>query len=211
MPELEHDRLSLILAQAERAGINGALSDVLRDPRLVNVIAGHFRVPSPSMDACLRYYRAHQDDFREPDRYLGRQIVLPLGAGDAAAQLDAWARAERMIAILCFSPRMFSDLLVSYGELQDASGGASGQLGPVAHGGLLAPLDAMFFALKPGEICPAPILTELGVHVIILDRILPGEAVPFAAVHGRISVLLRREMRHAAAARHLARLAARHL
>jgi peptidyl-prolyl cis-trans isomerase C len=206
MPELERDRVSMILAQAERAGIHGPLPDVLRDPRLINVIAGHFRVPLPSVEACRRYYRDHQDDFREPDRYLGRQIMLPLGAGDARAQLEAWARAERMIAILSFSPRMFPDLLASYGEAL----GTSGQLGPVARGGLPGPLDAMFFALKPGEICPVPILTELGVHVIILDRILDGDVMPFAAVHGRISFLLRQEMRHAAAARHLARLAARH-
>jgi peptidyl-prolyl cis-trans isomerase C len=196
----------MIVAQAKRAGIHGSLPDVLRDPRLINIIAGHFRVPSPSVEGCRRYYHDHQDEFREPDRYLGRQIVLPLGTGDAAAQLESWARAERMIAILSFSPRMFPDLLASYGEHL----GTSGQLGPVAQGGLSGPLDAMFFALKPGEICPGPILTELGVHVIILDRILPGEVVPFAAVHGRISFLLRQEMRHAAAARHLARLAARH-
>jgi peptidyl-prolyl cis-trans isomerase C len=206
MPELERDRLSMITAQAERAGIHGSFPDVLRDPRLIKVIAGHFRVPSPSADVCRRYYRDHQDDFREPDRYLGRQIVLSLGAGDAAAQLEAWARAERMIAILSFSPRMFPDLLVSYGE----DPGISGQLGPVALGGLPGPLDAMFFALKPGDICPVPIMTELGVHVIVLDRILAGEVVRFAAVHGRISFLLRQEMRHAAATRHLARLAARY-
>src|SRR6185295_18915044 len=120
---LERDRLSLIVAQAERAGIHGPLSDVLRDPRLVSVIVGHFRVPSPSVDACRRYYRDHQDVFREADRYLGRQIVLPLGSVDDATQLEAWARAERMIAILSFSPRMFTDLLVSYGAPQGTSSG----------------------------------------------------------------------------------------
>jgi peptidyl-prolyl cis-trans isomerase C len=206
MAELERDRLATIMTLAARAGIAGTLPELLRDPRLVTVIAGHFRVPTPSADACRRYYRDHQDEFREPDRYLGRQIVLPLAVDDIAPQPEVWARAERIIAILIFSPRMFTDLLIGFGAASDTSG----QLGPVARGALPGPLDAMFFALRPGEICPVPIITEQGVHVIIMDRVLPGEAVPFAAVHGRVSFLLRQEMRYAAAGRHLARLASRY-
>jgi peptidyl-prolyl cis-trans isomerase C len=205
MPELERDRLAMIATMARRAGIPGALPELLCDPRLVGVIAGLFRVPSPSSEACRRHYRDHTDTFREPDRYLGRQIVLPLVTGDIAEQPEVWARAERMIAILSFSPRMFPDLLVSFGAAPD-----SGQLGPVARGALPPALDAMFFALRPGEICPVPVVSAEGVHVLILDRILPGDVMPFAAVHGRISFLLRQEMRHAAATRHIARLVGRY-
>lgn len=201
IPELERDRLAAITTMARRAGITGALPELLRDPRLVDVIAGLFRVPAPSAEACRRYYRQHADAFREPDRYLGRQIVLPLATGDIAAQPEVWARAERIIAILSFSPRMFPDLLVSFGAVP-----GTGQLGPVARGALPASLDAMFFALRPGEICPVPIVSPQGVHVLLLDRILPGDLAPFAAVHGRISFLLRQQLRHAAATRHLARL-----
>jgi peptidyl-prolyl cis-trans isomerase C len=205
LPALERDRLFTISQLAERAGITGPLATLLRDPRVVDLVAGHFRVPPPSTEACRRYYRDHQDEFREPDRYLGRQIVLPLDA-DIAERPDVWARAERIVAILNFTPHMFPDLLISYGSQEESSG----QLGPVARGALPAPLDAIFFALRPGEICPVPIVTEQGVHVVMLDRILSGEAAPFMSVHSRISFLLRQDMRRAAAARHLARLADRH-
>jgi peptidyl-prolyl cis-trans isomerase C len=206
MGELEHDRLAVISAMAERAGITGGLPELLRDPRLIAVLADHFRVPSPSADACAQYYRDHLDAFREPDRRLGRQIVLPLAGGDVTTQPEVWARAERIIAMLNFSPSMFPDLAASYGM----GWNTSGQLGPVARGALAAPLDAMFFALRPGEICPVPIVTEQGVHVVILDRTLPGDPVSFSAAHGRVSARLRQEQRHAAAARHLARLAERY-
>lgn len=205
MAELERDRLATIKTMAQRAGITGAVPELLRDPRLIGVIAGLFRVPAASTEACRRYYRDHPEEFREPDRYLGRQIVLPLASGDIAAQPDVWARAERIIAILTSSPRMFPDLLVSFGTAE-----TSGQLGPVARGALPAAIETMFFALRPGEICPVPIVTEQGVHVVILDRILRGEAVPFAAVHRRVGALLRQEMRQTAATRHLARLAERY-
>jgi peptidyl-prolyl cis-trans isomerase C len=203
-PELERGRLSAITDLAARAGITSSIPDLLRDQRMVTILAGHFRVPTPGVEACRRYFHEHQEEFREPDRYLGRQIVLPLGPGDAAAQPEVLARAERIIAILSFSPRMFTDLLVGYG-----AGTGSGQLGPVARGALPTALDGQFFALKPGQICQAPIVTEQGIHVVVLDRIIPGELAPFAAVHGKVSFLLRQEMRHAAAARHLARLAER--
>jgi peptidyl-prolyl cis-trans isomerase C len=205
MADLERDRLTAIAALAQRAGITGVVPELLSDPRLIDVIASLFRVPAPSIDACRRHYGDHPEEFRQPDRYLGRQIVLPLATGDIAVQPEVWARAERIIAILSSSPRMFPDLLVSFG-----AGAGTGQLGPVARGALPPALDAMFFVLRPGEICPVPIVTEQGVHVVMLDRVLQGEVVPFAAVHGRISFLLRLQMRQAAAARHLARLVQRY-
>jgi peptidyl-prolyl cis-trans isomerase C len=202
---LERDRLADILRQAERAGIRGSIPEMLRDPRLVNILAGHFKAPPPTTEACLRYYRDHREELREPDLYVGRQIVLPLGA--AAPAGEAWARAERIIAILNFAPHMFQDLLVSYGA--KSAGGGPVRIGPVARGALPPPLDAMFFALRPGEIGPVPVLTERGAHVVILDRILGGEVPSFSSIAGRIRFLLRQELGRNAAARHLARLAER--
>jgi hypothetical protein len=71
-------------------------------------------------------------------------------------------------------------------------------------------LDIALFGLRPGQIYPAPVVTAQGIHVVLLDRILPGEIVPFAVVHDRISATLRSELRTAAARRHLARLAERY-
>lgn len=206
MGPLERTRLKTVLAQAEDAGIQGTIPETLRDPRLVQVLARHFKVPTPSEDACHRYYRDHLELFREPDRYLGRQIVLRTPQGDAARD-EAWARAERLIAILFFDPKMFGDLVATYDSISDGSG--SGRIGPVVRGALAPELDIALFGLRPGQIYPAPVATERGIHVIMLDRILPGEVMPFAVVHGRIASALRSELRIAAARRHLARLAER--
>jgi parvulin-like peptidyl-prolyl isomerase len=121
---------------------------------------------------------------------------------------EIWARAERLIAILHFDPKMFTDLLASYSA--DENGDCSGRLGPVAAGGLLPALESALFALRPGQIYPTPVATELGLHIIMLDRIIPGELPPFSAVQRRIGTILRQEARKAAAARHLARLAQRY-
>ena len=208
MGPLERGRLKTVLAQAEHAGIKGTIPETLNDPRLVRVLSRQFKVPAPSLDACQRYYRDHTERFRKSDRYLGRQIVLRCRTSDMAGRAEAWARAERLIAILFFDPRMFGDLVATYDSISDESG--SGRIGPVARGELQLELDIAFFGLRPGQIYPAPVATEQGVHVMMLDRILPGEVVPFAVVHGQISVALRSALRTAAARRHLARLAARY-
>src|SRR4051794_5542667 len=76
MGPLEYSRLTAVLAQAEQAGIKGSVSEMLGDPRLVGVLSRQFKVPVPSLDACQRYFRDHAENFRQADRYLGRQIVL---------------------------------------------------------------------------------------------------------------------------------------
>jgi peptidyl-prolyl cis-trans isomerase C len=179
----------------------------LADPRLVDLLSRQFKVPPPSLDACQRYYRDHAELFREPDRYIGRQIVLRCPESDDTARAEIWARAERLIAILFFDPKMFGDLIATY----DSTGGrnGSGRIGPVARGELPAELDIALSRLRPGQIHPTPVATDRGIHVLVLDRIVPGEVLPFATVHGRICATLRSELRTSAARRHLARLAQR--
>jgi parvulin-like peptidyl-prolyl isomerase len=205
---LQRTRLKAVLAQAEQAGIKGTIPETLRDPRLVQVLSRQFKVPVPSLDACQRYYRDHAESFQLPDRYIGRQIVLSCSRSDVVEWAEAWARAERLIAILFFDPKMFDDLVATYDSISDGS--RSGRIGPVVRGVLPPVLDIALFGLRPGQIYPAPVASELGIHVLMLDRILPGELQPFASVHGRISAALRTELRIAAARRHLSRLADRY-
>ncbi len=208
MGPLEANRLKTVLAQAASAGIQGTIPETLRDPRLAQLLSRQFKVPMPSLEACQRHYRDHLESFREPERYIGRQIVLRCPQTDALARAEAWARAERLIAILFFDAKMFGDLIATYDSINDVS--SSGRIGPVVRGELPLELDSALFGLRPGQIFPAPIVTARGIHVVALDRILPGEVVPFAAVHDRISAALRSELRNAAARRHLARLAERY-
>jgi peptidyl-prolyl cis-trans isomerase C len=208
MGPLQCDRLRTVLAQAERAGIQGEIPETLRDPRLIQILSRQFKVPVPSLEVCLRYYHDHLESFRQPERYVGRQIVLRCLSTDEMARAEAWARAERLIAILFFDANMFGDLVATYDSISDGSG--SGRIGPVVRGQLPPDLDIALFGLRPGQIYPAPVVTAQGIHVVVLDRILPGEIVPFAVVHDRISTALRSELRTAAARRHLARLAERY-
>ena len=206
---LQRMRLQVVIDQAERVGIKGSIPETLRDPRLVGLLARQFKVPVPSREACERHYRENLEAFRAPDRFVGRQIVLRCDKSDLPARADAWARAERLIAILFFDPRMFGDLVATYDSISDESG--SGRIGPVPRGALPEELDAALFGLRPGQIYPTPIATDTGIHVVTLDRIMAGEIAPFPSVHGRISATLRAKLRNAAALHHLARMAEHYL
>jgi len=208
MGALEHSRLQIVLEQAKQAGIRGSIPDTLRDPRLIELVARRFKVPTPTADACLHYYHQHIDSYREPDRYVGRQIVLRCAIDDATLRAEAWARAERLVAILYFDPHMFDDLLKTY----DPAGAEScaGRVGPAIHDALPAEIEAVLLALRPGQICPVPVATDSGVHVVLLDQILAGQVPSFAVLRDRICTALRQEWRSQAAARHLSRLAARY-
>jgi len=189
-------------------GIQGSIPEALRDPRLVRVLSRQFNVPVPSLDACERHYRDHLESFRQPERYIGRQIVLRFSATDPVGRAETWARAERLIAILFFDEKMFGDLVASYDSVSGGLG--SGRIGPVVHGELSDQLESALFGLRPGQIYPTPVVTPQGIHVVLLDRIVAGELVPFEAAYARISATLRSELRTGAARRHLARLAERY-
>jgi len=166
-------------------------------------------VPTPTADACLRYYHQHIDSYREADRYVGRQIVLRGPIDDPTVRAEAWARAERLVAILYFDPNMFGDLLKTYDPVGAES--SAGRIGSAIHGVLPAEIETVMSALRPGQICPVPVATDSGIHVVLLDQILAGQVPSFALLRDRISTTLRQEWRSQAAARHLSRLAARYL
>jgi len=205
MGPLLRSRLKAVLAQAEQVGIRGTIPETLCDSRLIRVLSRQFKVPVPSRDTCQRYYRDNIESFRQSDRYIGRQIVLRCVKSDVMERAEAWARGERLIAILFFDPKMFGDLVATYDSISDESG--SGRIGPAVRGALPPELDVALFGLRPGQIYPVPVASEQGIHVVMLDRILTGELQPFATVHGRIGAALRSDLRIAAARRHLSRLA----
>lgn len=70
------------------------------------------------------------------------------------------------------------------------SGAGGGRLGQVGRGQTVPEFETFLFALEPGQLCPMPVKTRYGAHMLRLDRRIDGRQLPFEAVAGRIAECL---------------------
>jgi hypothetical protein len=180
---------------------------IARRYEMAELIAARFPYQQPDRPACRAYYEAHPEEFRGADLYEGGEILLAGDVTDRDWRSDAYGRAERIIAMLYYDRRIFSDLLLTSAASPDARGA---RIGPVVLGEWESEVAAPFFSLKAGEVFPLPVPSRQGFHVLLMERILPGRLRPFAEVEGEVLRRLVARSRLAAAWRHLEGLAADH-
>src|SRR3546814_16374916 len=82
-----------------------------------------------------------------------------------------------------------------------------GNLGQIGKGQTVAEFEAALFALGEGELCPEPVRTRFGVHVIRAGRRAEGQQLPFEAVEATIRDYLEEASTRKAVAQYLSILA----
>ncbi len=181
----------LLLSEAQRQGLaNGGAGDGgIDDPRIADLIAREVRTPTPDEAACRRYYENNRAKFRNGEEYEARHILIACAPDDVEGRAAARAKAERMIAVLQISPDLFGDLAVAYSACPSRNRG--GHLGVLSPGDTVPEFETYVFSLCEGELCPLPIETRYGVHVIALDRKAAAVQLPFDVVQEQIGEYLR--------------------
>lgn len=199
----------LLLDEAERQGLEAADAEQASadDPRIAALIEREIKVPTPDEATCRRYYDNNRAKFRTPDEYEARHILVACAPDDFAARDAAKARAKDIIAVLQSKPELFGELAVAYSACPSRNRG--GHLGALTRGDTVPEFETYVFSLGDGELCPLPVETRYGVHVIALDRKTLGTALPFAAVHDGIVRYLQDMSFHAATRQYLMLLAGR--
>ena len=152
------------------------------------LIRGAVSVPEPDEDSLQRFYNSNRRKFRSPDLYEAAHILYPAHPDDAGAVATATARAEAAIALLQSEPARFADLARSESACPSASNG--GNLGQVSRGQTVPEFETFLANLEPGQLCPVPVRTRYGIHVLRLDRRIEGRALPFELVRERIAAYL---------------------
>jgi parvulin-like peptidyl-prolyl isomerase len=109
---------------------------------------------------------------------LGRALSEQSGLSQAAA--------VRALAQALEQPQRFAELAQQLCACPSAAQG--GNLGQISRGQTVPELETFLFNLEPGQICPVPVKTRLGYHVVRLDRRIEGRQLPFGAVRERIAV-----------------------
>ncbi len=161
--------------------------------------------PKADEASCRRYYQANLKRFRSPDLFEPLHILFKASRDDATAFAWAVARAKVVLAEVNASPARFEDMATALSDCPSAGDG--GRLGQIAPGETTPEFEDALNTLQDGQICPEPVLTRYGVHVVKLERKVAGEVLPFEQVRDRIAAYLEENAWRRAMAQYVALLA----
>ena len=142
-------------------------------------------VPEADTAACRRYFDNNRQRFRSPELFEAAHILLAAAPENQEPYAAAIEQAERLIAALQLDPTAFARLAAEYSACSSAQN--EGRLGQVARGETVEEFETFLMNLEEGQLCPVPVCSRYGVHVLRLDRRIDGRELPFEAVQQRIA------------------------
>jgi peptidyl-prolyl cis-trans isomerase C len=161
--------------------------------------------PKADDGICRRYYDSNRARFRSPDLFEPAHIRFKARRDDTDAYAKAEAQGAAVLAELRQHPDRFETLARGLSDCSSATEG--GRLGQVVRGETTSEFETFLVAMQPGQICPTPVRTRYGIHVLRLDRRIEGETLPFGAVRTRIAAYLEERTWRRAVAQYIALVA----
>jgi peptidyl-prolyl cis-trans isomerase C len=162
-------------------------------------------VPDADTETCRRYYENNRQRFRSPDLYEPSHILLAASPEDAQAYADTAREAAQLIAMLSERPEQFEAFARDRSDCTSRESG--GKLGQVTRADVVPEFATFLCSLEEGQLCPVPVKTRYGVHVLRLDRVEEGKLLPFEAVEDRIADYLQEASWRRAVAQYIKLLA----
>jgi peptidyl-prolyl cis-trans isomerase C len=202
--ELLLQRARDIGLQAEPLEQNGA-RETFEEARIRVLLELEVHTPKADDAVCRRYYDKNHVRLRTPDLFEPAHILFKARRDDAAGYAHALDQAQSLLAELKEHPERFDGLARALSECPSATEG--GRLGQVVRGETTPEFETFLLAMEPGQICPTPVRTRYGVHVLRLDRKVAGETLPFEAVRDRIAAYLEDSSWRRAVAQYISLLA----
>ncbi|MEI6984781.1 MAG: peptidylprolyl isomerase [Rhodospirillaceae bacterium] len=145
-------------------------------------------VPEPEEARCREEFDRHPENYQSPDLFEAAHILFPAPPADAAARLVAKQAAVDALALLQAAPRRFAELARESSACPSAAEG--GSLGQFTADQMVPEFMTFLNSIEPGSLCPVPVPTQFGYHVIRLDQRERGQLLPFERVRDQISVSL---------------------
>ncbi|MEO3427366.1 peptidylprolyl isomerase [Pelagibius sp. CAU 1746] len=177
----------LLLQEARRQGIEAdpqsdgqGRREAEEDALIRGLLEAEVTVPEADGETCRRYFDNNRARFCSPDLFEAAHILLSASPEDKEAYAKAADQAERLIAMLQSNPRLFAELAGQFSACSSAQN--EGRLGQVARGDTVPEFETFLENLEEGQLCPVPVRSRYGVHVLRLDRRIDGRELPFEAV-----------------------------
>lgn len=185
----------LLVQEAVRIGLAAspqALGEGRRETdedALVRVLLER-EVSAPMADeaACRRYYEQNRQKFRSETLFEARHVLFAAPEQNRAARERAKDDALAVLAELREAPENFADLAARYSACP--SSGQGGSLGQLGRGSTVPEFEAALHGLQPGQFSAEPVATRFGYHLILLERRIEGQQLPFEHVTQRIAAWL---------------------
>lgn len=168
----------LLLQRASAHGLDYTPGDAASEEKAIAALLDReIRVPEADEETCRRWYGNNPERFRAQPLFEASHILYLAPRDDAAARTVAKERALAALARLKSDPSQFAAL--ARAESKCSSAGEGGRLGQVAIGETAPEIETFLLALEDGQVCPVPIETDYGVHVVRLHRHIEGKPIPF--------------------------------
>ena len=182
----------LLLQEAARLGLvadgEGTEGESGEEQLIQALLAHEISLPDLDEESCRRYWCANAAKFRSPDLYEAAHILFAAAPDDAAARAVAKEAAIATLALLQKNPADVARLARERSACP--SGASGGLLGQQSRGDLVAELETFVMALEEGQICPVPVETRYGFHVLRLDRRVAGRDLPYDQAKPAVERLL---------------------
>jgi peptidyl-prolyl cis-trans isomerase C len=171
------------------AGDDAEVRETADEGLIRTLLAREVRTPEPDRETCRRFYAQNLERFRSPDLFEAAHMLFPADPKDPDASARAKKQASVALREVLAAPARFAELAR---ELSACSSSAQGgNLGQISRGQTVPEFETFLFNLEPGQICPLPVNTRFGYHVLRLDRRIDGRQLPFEAVEDKIAAYLR--------------------
>ncbi|HYG89884.1 MAG TPA: peptidylprolyl isomerase [Azospirillum sp.] len=181
----------LLLDEARKLGHTGestAGDETREDAAIRELLDSEIRIPDADEETCRRYYENNKATFRSPDIFEAAHILFPASPDDEDARKAAKQQALDTIQDLVEQPERFAELARERSACPSKAQG--GSLGQITRGQTVPEFETFLYHLLPGTLCPVPVPTPFGFHVLRLDRRIDGRELPFEMVRERIAVYL---------------------
>jgi peptidyl-prolyl cis-trans isomerase C len=176
----------LLLQRAAALGLTWTDDDAQSEERAIDeLLARELKLPKPDAGAYRRYYDNNRAIFCSPHLFEASHILYLAPRDDAEARARAKAAAVGALSLLKGEPERFAD--IARAQSRCSSAGEGGRLGQIAAGETTPEFDTFLMALEDEQICPVPVETDYGVHVLKLHRRIAGKQFAFEEVEAEIA------------------------
>lgn len=202
----------LLLAEAQRLELDPGLlldeegRELTREDALIEcLLAREIKTPQADDASCRRFYDNNPDRFRSAPLVEAAHILIAADPADDFALGLATGDARSLIRQIEADPACFEQLARTHSACPSREQG--GVLGQIQPGQMVKPFEEALFALDENSLCPNPVRSRFGVHVVRSGKRMEARALPFEAVRTAIARYLEEASYRRAAAQYIAILA----